>query len=1084
VAAGHRGTEVRCPVCDGGNKDGTRFCTSCGTPLSIACPSCGFSNAAGDRFCARCGKALTSLHRGSARQSADVGEIKRVSILFADIKGSTASIEALDPEAAAAYLEPALQIMIRQISRYAGTLCRRLGDGVLAVFGAPIAYEDHAVRACLAAVGMQRDLRDAGMADFVRVGINSDVILYRTIPSDLGFEVDVVGPAVHIAARMEQLAPPGSVYMTAATQALTQGLIDAKAVGLREIKGSSVPIDIYEAVGASPNRSRWLAAAGRDRAPFVGRLAERAALAATLDKLDQGKGGVIGIRGEAGFGKSRLVHSAIGQGSDRTMSRATITGATPFGGNVPYHAVVLALRNLLGVTDSADAADVPNIVASALTQLDPALGSSASVLSSLISPSTASPEWLVMDPRQKRAGVRDACQRLARAVAVRKPLALVFEDMHWIDRESEGVLRGIAEVTASAPLLLVLTYRPEYNDSWLDGVGATRLHTAPLTDDDVRNSLSEWLVEGPETAHLIERLVSRVGGSPLFVEECVRSLANAGALTAEMEGGSGAQPARRRYACQSAPASIAIPPTMRDVIASRIDRRSVDCVALLRTLAVVDRPVPQWLAEGICTQLQVDATVTLHEAIAANLLIETSVSPDVEYDFTHAVVREVAHVGLTRPRLVESHRHVFSLIESHCAGRLEDQAEWLARHATLGELWEQSARYQGYAAERSSARGSFDEAIAGIRAALQSYERSTRSVAATEHAIDQLALLRNYFAASGGDPEEANATLAQAERLAQEIDDRVRLAWVWAGQSAQAWMAGDNVVAIAKARASLEIATQAGDARLRALASARLGIALNAVGDFVESADRLRECRAILTGDLRFARIGAIPPTSILAAGFLVSSLCEMGLYDEAQATVNDVVEMAASVSDVYSLGSAQVTRCILAVARGDVATAIPPLEALRAMAKATGATQILLVIDTLLGRARLIAGDAAGALDLLKAAVAPGVEHRGLVDRLRKVWFAEALAANGAIDEAQAILDGVEAEAGDYDEASTLVHCWAIRGKIAHAAGDMARAKAAFGRALHRALALSMHPVVDRCEAGLTAIAASQRSISSTPAA
>jgi len=1064
---------VRCPNCDADNKKETRFCTSCGTQLGVACASCGLSNEVGDRFCSRCGKALVSAQQPPVHRPTASGELKRVSVLFADVKGSTDSIEGLDPEAAADHLEPALQIMIRQVNRYAGTLCRRLGDGVLAVFGAPVAYEDHAVRACLAALGMQRDLGDAGMAGMVRVGINSDLILFRTISSDLGLEVDVVGSAVHIASRMEQLAPPGSVYITGETQALTQGLIDAKAVGLREIKGSSVPIDIYEAVGASPNRSRWLAAAGRDRAPFVGRLAERAALAATLDNLDRRKGSVVGVRGEAGFGKSRLVHNTIGQSNDRTTSRTIITGATPFGGDVPYHAVVLALRDLLGITDGDDAADVPNIVASALDQLDPGLGGAAPVLSSLISPSTASPEWLAMDPRQKRAGVRDACQRLARIAAGRRPLALVFEDLHWIDRESEGVLRAIAEVTAGAPLLLVLTYRPGYNDSWLDGVGATRLHTAPLTDDDVRYSLREWLVEGPEAAHLIESLVSRVGGSPLFVEECVRSLANAGALTIEMDGDNGAQPVRRRYACKKAPASIAIPPTMRDVIASRIDRRSVDCVALLRTLAVVDRPVPQWLAEGTCGQLRANATVTLHEAIAANLLIETSVSPEVEYDFAHAVVREVAHVGLTRPRLVEAHREVFSLIESHYAGRLEDQAEWLARHAVLGELWEPAARYQGYAAERASTRGSYDEAIAGIRSALRSYERSTRSVAATKHAIDQLALMRNFLAAAAVDPGEADAVLAQAEQLAREIDDRVRLARVWSGQSAQAWMAGDNVVAIAKARASLEIANQTGDVRLRALASARLGTALNAVGNFVESAERLRECRSILTGDLRFARLGTIPPTSILAGGFLVSNLCEMGLYDEAERTVNDVTEIATSVRDVHSLGSAQVTRCILAVARGDVDAAIPPLEALRAAAKATGAIQILLIIDTLLGRAKLIAGDPAGALDLLKSAVAPGVQHRGLVDRLRKVWFAEALAANGAIGEAQAVLDGVEVEAGNHAEASTLVHCWATRAKIAQAIGDTAKAEAAFRRALQGASALSMRPVLDACEAGLAAIAA-----------
>jgi hypothetical protein len=216
--------------------------------------------------------------------------------------------------------------MIQQVNRYAGTLCRRLGDGVLAVFGAPVAYEDHAVRACLAALGMQRDLSDAGMAGIVRVGINSDIVLFRTISSDLGLEVDVVGPAVHIAARMDQLAPAGSVYITSETKALTQGLIETTAVGRREIKGSSIPVDVYEAVGASPNRSRWLAAAERDRAPFVGRLAERAALAAALDNLNLGRGGVIGIRGEAGFGKSRLMHNAIAQSHDRTTARAVFTG--------------------------------------------------------------------------------------------------------------------------------------------------------------------------------------------------------------------------------------------------------------------------------------------------------------------------------------------------------------------------------------------------------------------------------------------------------------------------------------------------------------------------------------------------------------------------------------------------------------------------------------------------------------------------------------------------------------------------------------------------------------------------------------
>jgi tetratricopeptide (TPR) repeat protein len=220
-------------------------------------------------------------------------------------------------------------------------------------------------------------------------------------------------------------------------------------------------------------------------------------------------------------------------------------------------------------------------------------------------------------------------------------------------------------------------------------------------------------------------------------------------------------------------------------------------------------------------------------------------------------------------------------------------------------------------------------------------------------------------------------------------------------------------------------------------------------------------------------RLSTTPATSILAGGFLVSTLCELGRYDEAERTVDDVTEIATSLRDVHSLGSAQVTRCILAVARGDVDAAIPPLEMLRAAAKAAGALQILQIIETLLGRAKLVAGDLPSALELLKSAGEHGVAQRGSVDRLTNVWFAEALAASGAVGQAQAILDGVEVEAESHAEAATLVHCWATRGRIAQTVGDVAAAKAAFGRALKAASTLSMRPVVEICEAGLAAIAA-----------
>jgi len=273
-----------CPTCKTENKAGGRFCTACGSQLALVCAACGFSGVPGDRFCAGCGKAVAASVTMAAppnaqaaarhpvhRRAGEEGERKRVTVLFADLKGSTAAIEGLDPEAAMHRLEPALQIMMRLVNRYEGVVCRLLGDGILALFGAPVAHEDHAVRACFAALGMQRELREAGMAEMVRVGLNSGDVLYRTIASDLGLEIDVVGPVVHVAARMEQMAPPGSVYLTGETQALTQGLVETRGLGPRAVKGSSAPIDVHEATGASMYVSRWQAASTRERAPFVGR---------------------------------------------------------------------------------------------------------------------------------------------------------------------------------------------------------------------------------------------------------------------------------------------------------------------------------------------------------------------------------------------------------------------------------------------------------------------------------------------------------------------------------------------------------------------------------------------------------------------------------------------------------------------------------------------------------------------------------------------------------------------------------------------------------------------------------------------
>lgn len=1080
-----------CPSCKTTNKPGSRFCTACGVQLALVCAGCGASNAPGDRFCSSCGAALAgeerratpstaapapeAARRGAAQRLVGDGERKRVTVLFADLKGSTAAIEGLDPEAALGRLEPAIQIMIRLVHRYEGVVCRRLGDGILAIFGAPVAHEDHAVRACFAALGMQRELRDAGMGEMMRVGLNSGDVLYRTVTSDMGLEVDVVGPVVHVAARMEQMATPGSVFMTGETQALTQGLIEIRDIGPREVKGATAPIDTYEAIGASLHRSRWQAASAREKAPFVGREGERATLEAALATLDRQRGGVIGISGEAGLGKSRLVHSVIDDAGGSPAHKPVFAAATALGRTIPYHALASALRDLFRIADSDDAARVPAVVASILTEIDPKLGADAPVFASLLSLASATPEWLAMDPRRKRTAARDAVLRLVRAAAARWPLVFVFEDMHWVDRDSEEVLRAVTELTREVPLLVVLTYRPEYDDSWLSAVGGSRLRMAPLTNDDVRRSLRDWFVEGPETERLIERLAERVGGNPLFVEECVRDLAQRGALASIAVEGEDARAPRRRYACWETPEAIRMPPSVHDVIASRIDRRTPECVALLQTLSMIGARVPLWLAERVSGQLPAGTEAALREAVAAEILVQVSLYPDVEYAFGHALVREVAHDSLTRARRIEAHRRILAAIETQHAGRPQEQAEWMAHHAAEGELWETAAIYQGQAAERALARGSYAEAIAGTRAALASYERSDRSIAATERAIDQLRGLRALLYATAGDPGEIKTVLTRAEELARGIDDRVRLAWVWADQSAQFWVDGESLQAIATARRSLEIAEQSGDLRLRALALFRLGLGVYAVGDYVGAADALGRSCELLKGDLRFERIGTAGATSVIGGGYLVFTLCELGRFEEADQRLAEVIAAAAGARDIYSIAAAQVARCVLAIARADVVTAIPPLEALLGAAKAAGVVVMSVFIESLLGRAKFIAGDLAAAVDLLGGGKETGTISRAHLHGLNKVWLAEAVCAQGKPAEADVLLDRVEPDMLERGEAGNLAHCWQVRGKVALARGDLAAAEAAFRRGLDQASVLWMRPVCEACEAGLAAVDAAR---------
>src|SRR5215471_6869826 len=497
------------------------------------------------------------------------GERKQVTVLFADLKGSTELIRDLDPEAAQHLLDPALQHMMDAVHRYEGTVNQVLGDGIMALFGAPVAHEDHAVRACYAALAMQATLRryaeevrrSHGLEMQARVGLNSGEVVVRAIVNDLHMDYSAVGQTTHLAARMEQLATPGSIRLTAATLRLVGGLVQVNALGPVPVKGLEEPIEVFELVGASAIRGRLQASAVRGLTRFVGRQQELLALQQALERAGAGHGQVVALVGEAGVGKSRLVyefaHSHYAPGW-LVLESASVS----YGKATPYFPVIDLLKRYSHVDDGDDTRTIRAKVTGQVVTLDPALQDTLPALQALLDALPDDSPFVQLDPPQRRQRTLDALKRVLLRESQEQPLLLVFEDLHWIDSETQAVLNSLVESLPTARLLLLVNYRPEYHHSWGAKTYYTQLRLDPLPPVSAEEFLQALLGDAPSLAPLKQFLIARTQGNPFFLEESVRTLAEIGVLVGE-------HGAYRR--AQAIP-TIQMPATVQAVLAARIDR--------------------------------------------------------------------------------------------------------------------------------------------------------------------------------------------------------------------------------------------------------------------------------------------------------------------------------------------------------------------------------------------------------------------------------------------------------------------------------------------------------------------------------
>ena len=497
------------------------------------------------------------------------GERKQVTVLFADTKGSMELIQGLDPEDARRLLDPAIHQMMDAVHRYEGTVNQVLGDGIMALFGAPLAHEDHALRACYAALAMQAAMRDYteemrrthGLEVRIRVGLNSGEVVVRTIGNDLHMDYSAVGQTTHLAARMEQLAAPGSILLTAATLRLVEGLVRVNALGPVPVKGLADAVEVFELVGASAVRRRLQAAVARGLTRFVGRETELAALQQALERAGAGHGQVVAVVGEAGVGKSRLAYECVH--SHRTQGwRVLESASVSYGKATPYFPVIDLLKRYAHVEEQDDPRTIRAKVTGQIMTLDEALQDAIPALLSLLEALPADSPFLTLDPPQRRQRTLTALKRVLLRESQVQPLLLVCEDLHWIDAETQALLDSLIESLPTAQILLLVNYRPEYQHSWGSKTYYTQLRLDPLPPASAGAFLQTLLGDDPSLEALKRLLIARTEGNPFFLEESVRTLVETGVLIGE----------RGAYRLAQPVESLQVPATVQAVLAARIDR--------------------------------------------------------------------------------------------------------------------------------------------------------------------------------------------------------------------------------------------------------------------------------------------------------------------------------------------------------------------------------------------------------------------------------------------------------------------------------------------------------------------------------
>jgi len=926
---------MRCPKCDFEIHAGLTFCGRCGAKLERVCPKCNFSNPFDYSYCGKCGHDLSLSSKPLPRElSFDEkiariqkylpgeltekilaqkdkieGERKQVTVMFCDMEGYTGLTEKLGPEEAYSMMDKVYEILIHKVHDYEGTVNELTGDGIMALFGAPIALEDASQRAIRSALAIHREMTkfsdqlksESGKPSIkMRIGIHTGPVVVGTLGNDLRVEFKAVGDTVNLASRMESLAEPGTTYVTEETFKLTEGLFRFESLGPIAVKGKEEPVKVYQVIAPSARRTRFDVSAERGLTPFIGRERELELLLDGFQRAKSGKGQAFSIVSEAGVGKSRLLYefrkAIVNQ--DITFLEGKCLS---YSRGVAYHPVIDILKSNFDIQEGEGDTEIREKVKRGLKIMGVDEASTLPYLLELLSVKDSGIDQISMSPEAKKDRIIEAIKRIVLRGSEIRPLVMAFEDLHWLDKSSEDVLRSHLESIPGSRVLLIFTYRPEFVHTWGSKSYHNQLTLHRLSNRESLEMATHILGTKEIERALEELILEKTEGVAFFIEEFIKSLKDLKIVEKKDS----------TYRLSKDIQKLAIPSTIQDVIMARVDSLPERAKEVLQTGSVIEREFSYPLINRVTGLPEKELLSHLSVLKDSELLYERGIYPQSNYIFKHALTREVVYDSILAKRKKKLHEEIGDAIEELYKDNLSEHFEVLSEHYFGGESYLKSAEYSRLAGRKAEKAASFNDAIAHAKKRVISLEKLPQVGDIQNQIIDARVVLGLYIAQMNYLPE-AKEAIDPIIDLAIKRDYKRRLSQIYTILGAYYWFVEDNYPEISKAlEKALKISEEVKDIVSFVLASYWFGCALGCNCEFERSANYFQKALDI---NLAAKNLWGIAMTK---SSLAYASYWYHGKIDLSFATSSEALRIAEESGDIYPKPMAYVSHGISCYGKG-----------------------------------------------------------------------------------------------------------------------------------------------------------------------